>query len=936
MKMLLPLLMSAAMAAPADRPLLPFPATQKTLPNGLRVVIVPTGLPNIVSIQIPVQTGSRNEVEPGKSGFAHFFEHMMYRGTPEHPPEKYQAILTRSGARSNAFTSDDLTNYHTTFAREDLETILRIEADRFQNLSYPEAAFKTEARAVLGEYNKNSAEPLRKLFEVQRDAAFTTHTYKHTTMGFIKDVEDMPNQFEYSRVFFQRWYRPEHTALIVAGDVDPAQVLPLVEKYWGPWKAGQAAEVPIPREPAPRAPVYAHVPWSSPTLPWVTVAFHGPAFSDTSQDFAATDLALDLAFGPTSDLYRKLVEQEQRVDQLFADLPLRKDPPLLTVGARVKDAADAIYVRDEILRTFARMREQPPSGQRVSAAKSNARYGFVRRLDNTEAIASTLATFVSIERDYDTLNDYFRVYETLAPADLQRVSRLYFTDEGLVVTTLSQATLPAGIDKAPKLGSFADAPAGGALKVIAVPSQLPQLGVKLLFRAGSAHDPPGKEGLSALAGSMIAEAGSRALRVDEIRKALYPLAGSIDVQVDKEMTTFTLGIHRDNWAAFADLVLPMITAPGFREDDFQRLKDQQLNALTQDLRNNNEEELGKERLQANLFAGTPYAHPVLGTVAGIESISLDDVKGFVRRAYTRGGLTLGIAGDAPAEVRARLEKDLAALPAGGALPAPAGVAARKPRGREVEIVQKETRATAISFGHPIEVTRSHPDFPALSVARAWLGEHRASLSHLYDRIREVRGMNYGDYAYIEAFPRGMFQSFPDANLARRAQIFEVWIRPVSPENAHMALRIAVYELRRLIEDGLSQEDFEATRNYLAKNVYLLTATQDDQLGYRLDSDWYGIGEYTAYMRERLSKLTREQVNAAVRKHLSADDLSIVFITRDAQGLKDRLVSGAFSPIQYDAEKPAALLEEDKVIGALELGIRAEAVRVTAVDDVFAR
>ena len=123
--------------------LLPFKAVEATLPNGLHVIVVPTGFPNLVSLQIPVQTGSRNEVEPGKSGFAHFFEHMMFRGTKKYPPEAYQAILTRSGARQNAYTSDDLTNYHVTFARDDLETILALEADRFRNLAYPEEAFKT-------------------------------------------------------------------------------------------------------------------------------------------------------------------------------------------------------------------------------------------------------------------------------------------------------------------------------------------------------------------------------------------------------------------------------------------------------------------------------------------------------------------------------------------------------------------------------------------------------------------------------------------------------------------------------------------------------------------------------------------------------------------------------------------------------------------------
>jgi zinc protease len=133
---------SAAQSPGRSGPILPFDAAERTLSNGLRVIVLPTGFPNIVSLQIPVQTGSRNEVEPSKSGFAHFFEHIMFRGTKAFPPEAYQAVLTKAGARQNAFTSDDFTNYHTTFAREDLETILKIEADRFQNLDYSVEAFK--------------------------------------------------------------------------------------------------------------------------------------------------------------------------------------------------------------------------------------------------------------------------------------------------------------------------------------------------------------------------------------------------------------------------------------------------------------------------------------------------------------------------------------------------------------------------------------------------------------------------------------------------------------------------------------------------------------------------------------------------------------------------------------------------------------------------
>ena len=401
------------------------------------------------------------------------------------------------------------------------------------------------------------------------------------------------------------------------------------------------------------------------------------------------------------------------------------------------------------------------------------------------------------------------------------------------------------------------------------------------------------------------------------------------------MTTFTGVIHRDNWQRFMGIVLPQLTEPGFRQEDFTRLRDAQMNALVQDLRANNEEELGKERLQTDIFQGTPYGHVVLGTVAGIQAITLDDVKAFAQQMYTRATIVVGINGAISDDMLQHLQARLGVLPAGTARPR-VMVKAPPREGTFVDIIRKDTRATAISLGFPIAVTRAHPDYAALSVARAWLGEHRASSGRLYNRIREVRGMNYGDYAYIEAFPRGMFQFFPDPNIARQAQIFEIWIRPVVPVNAHMALRVAKYELDRLVKNGLTKEQFELTRTYLSKNVVVMTARQDQQIGYALDSRWYGIPDFTDYMRQQLRALTLDQVNAAIRKHLSSGTLTVVCIAQDADTLRDALVSDAFSPIKYDGEKPQALLDEDQAIGALKLGIPADHVTVTPVNEVFAR
>ena len=958
---------SVATVTPSSSDVLPFKATEATLENGLRVIIVPTGFPNIVSIQIPVQTGSRNEVEPGKSGFAHFFEHMMFRGTPKYSPEKFTAVMTRAGARNNASTSDDRTMYYATFAKDDLEQIIELMGDNFQNLSYAEPEFKTEAKAVLGEYNKNAAEPAFKLFELTRKTAFGTHTYGHTTMGFIEDIENMPNQFEYSKQFFDRWYRPEYTAIVVAGDVTPEEVLPLIRKHWGSWKPG-TYKASIPAEPPSTAPKYAHAVWPTPTNPLISVAFRNPAFSETIKDNAALDLVAGIYFGPTSDIYRKLVVTEQKLDNFSVSNSSNIDPGLFRITARLKDSRDAVYVRDEILRTVNRARSElvPPS--RLEDAKSAERYGFVRSLDNTGSIAATLAEYVKYGRSYATLNNVYRLYAALMPDDLRSAAARYFTDANLVVTSLSNTPLASDLAQQPLIGSLtrpADAvtTAGGdetrgALKakldaliardMKAVPatlpkldileqkSQLPQIATKLVFNAGSAYDPPGKEGLAALSAAMIAGAGSRDLTISEIRQLLYPMAGSFTGAADKELTTFTASIHKDNWHEFLHIVLDQLAKPGFRAEDFQRLKDRQLTALTQDLRSNNEEELGKERLQTNVFAGTRYGHHALGTVAGIKAITLDDVKAFVRDHYTLGDLKVGLSGDVPDGFVQVTSAILSALPAGKPAPRPAPFAVKRPRGMEVEIIRKDTRSTAISFGLPIVVTRSHPDFAALSIVRSYLGEHRMANAQLYQRIRAVRGMNYGDYAYIEAFPGGMFRFFPGANIVRRNQLFEVWIRPVEPQNAHMALRIATAELQRLIDNGISQPDFENTRDYLMKNVYVMTATQDAQLGYGLDSKWYGTPEFTSYMRNALSKLTRRQVNDAIRRHLSATDLSVVIITKDAEALRDALVADAFSPIKYDSEKPADLLAEDKVIGARRLAIKPGNVKITPVEEVFAR
>jgi len=422
-------------AGPAQK-VFPYSYDQHDFPNGLRLITIPTDYPNVVALFIVVQTGSRNEVEPGKSGFAHLFEHMMFRGTKLNPPEKYEATLKQAGAASNAYTSDDLTAYHTTFSKEDLDEMLSIEADRFENLEYSPATLKTESLAVLGEYNKNSAAPTQKLFEVLRDTAFDKHTYKHTTMGFLQDVQDMPRQYEYSKQFFSRYYRPEYTTIIVAGDVKPARTEALVAKYWGDWKRG-AYKAQVEAEPAQTGPRSKHINWTSPTLPWVAMGYRAPAYSDTLKDAAALDLIGYLGFSENSELYERLLIQDQKVDYLEADYSGHVDPYLFTILARVKKPQEIKPVEDDLLATCNGFRDTLVNAERLKEVQQHLRYQFALGLSNSEAIAGTVARFVALRRTPETINRLYQLYDRITPEDIRAAARKYFVETGRTVVTLT-------------------------------------------------------------------------------------------------------------------------------------------------------------------------------------------------------------------------------------------------------------------------------------------------------------------------------------------------------------------------------------------------------------------------------------------------------------------------------------------------------------------
>jgi len=421
-----------------EEKLLPYSITTTQLKNKLNVVTVEYPSPGLASFYIVLRVGSREEVEAGKTGFAHFFEHMMFRGTKNHTKEAYNKILKSVGAAANANTWLDRTVYHMTGNAEKLETMFMLEADRFMNLAYSEQDFKVEAGAVKGEYTKNYASPYQQLNEKAVATAFKNHTYGHTTMGYWEDVVDMPNQFDYSKQFFDRFYRPEYATILVVGDVKPEQVEALSEKYFGMWETGSYAPS-IPTEAAQTATRYAHVQKDN-FPPYLSLRFVGPAFNAEAVDNAALDVIAKILFSEKSDLYKDLVVKEQKVYGIGGGGFYTRDPYLWSVSSSFKDPNAMQEVKDRVMAALEKIKSEPVSEKLLKETVSNLKYSTAMTLDSPSNIAEELSYFIWVSGSPYALNTFYAQYDKLTPEDIMQTAQKYFTANRLTVATIGPDT----------------------------------------------------------------------------------------------------------------------------------------------------------------------------------------------------------------------------------------------------------------------------------------------------------------------------------------------------------------------------------------------------------------------------------------------------------------------------------------------------------------
>ncbi|WP_242927024.1 M16 family metallopeptidase [Pontibacter vulgaris] len=478
--------------------------------------------------------------------------------------------------------------------------------------------------------------------------------------------------------------------------------------------------------------------------------------------------------------------------------------------------------------------------------------------------------------------------------------------------------------------------------------------IKLMFKNGSMSDPKGKEGLTYTTAEMITESGTKDMTTAQIKDKLFPMAAGYSANVDKEVTTFTFEVHQDFLNEFYPIVRGLLLTPAFAEEDFKRVLSNQQNYVDQVIRASSDEEYSKKALEDLLFRGTNYQHTPEGTSAGVKSITLDDVKNHWRQYFTRNNVMIGIAGNYSQDFLNKVKADVAQL--SEVKPnIPLAGQPNRPNGVQVEIIQKsDALGSAVFTGMPLPVTRSANDFAALMVANSYLGEHRKSYGKLYDKIRTTRSMNYGDYSYIEWYDNGGSYQLPNPGVPRTSNYFALWLRPVqiaeglkqqyaelkdiNVGHAHFALRLAVREVDNLIKNGMTAEEFELTRKFLRSYMKLYIQTEEKQLGFLMDSRFYGRQNYIQEMDRLLAKLTVDDVNKAVKKYWQVDNMFVTVVTDDseAEPLKQALLNNTPSPMSYSnlvkEGLPKEVLAEDAEIANYKLNVKD--VKIVDSKDTF--
>jgi zinc protease len=778
----------AALAQPTPSPgaaVPPISFTVRTLPNGLKVYASVDKTTPDVTVQVFYGVGSKDD-PPGRSGFAHLFEHLMFKGSRDMPPEFLDRLTEDVGGENNASTWDDFTEFHEVIPANHLQRLLWAEAERMSSLVVDEANFKSERQVVEEELRQRVlADPYGRLFALALpEASFRVHPYHRPGIGSIEDLD--ASSLADVRAFHATYYRPDDASLIVVGNFDPKDLDRWVDAYFGP--------IPTPARPVPRVDAV-EPPRSGPgtydahgpnvPLPAIAITWLGPARS--SPDSPALQIAeAILGQGDSSRLNLDLVHDQQLASQVFADADLKLQPGAFEIGAVLSDGKSLGQGETALRAEVGWLREELVGEAELSRAKNQLIAQALRERETVEGRGQALGMAIGMENEAAAANQEIPRLQAVTAADVQRVARLYLADDKrMVIRYQAESAKPAGQATAPppsdlKISNVltpdvplpvALAPEGqrqpppmpgtpvkavlptpveralpnGLRVIVAKSTDLPMVTAELTVGAGGAADPARRAGLANLTASLLVK-GAAGRSAAEVARDVEALGGSLDEGASWDGSKVTLNVLAANLDKAAPILADVVRRPTLSADELERLRRQASDDLKVDLQDPGE--LGRYAAAVAVFGGTPYGHVLGGTPASLKRIAQTDVQAFHARWYRPDNAILVLTGDIEPEQGFALAERVFGDWKAPAEPLPKPKAVTPLGAPEVIVIDLPgTGQASVGLAMPAIARKDARFFDAI-VANAILGGGYSA--RLNQEIRIKRGLSYGAASAIDA------------------------------------------------------------------------------------------------------------------------------------------------------------------------------------------
>lgn len=848
------------------------------LANGLKVLLVENHAAPVVSTLIVYRVGSRNEAV-GYTGSTHFLEHMLFKGTPTFNKTRGTQIaqsLQAQGARFNATTWLDRTNYFETLPADQLELALRIEADRMRNSFVADADRKSEMTVVRNELERGENNPDRVMWQQLFSHAFQAHPYHHPTIGWRSDVEGVPTAR--LKKFYEDFYYPNNATLILVGDFQSTQALELVNRHFGPL---EPSKEPIPEvytvEPPQQGERRFTIQRPGP-LGIVNMGFRVPPLAH-ADSYALDLLNALLSKGVTSRLYQALVEKQLAVSSSSSNVQLR-DPGLFVLSAKLASGISHEKAEKALWQVIETLQKQPPTVAELDKVKAQIRAESIFSRHGTLELASDLGEYEAMA-DWRYMVTYLDRIAQVTPADIQRVAKTYFQPQNRTVGWfVPQAAQEVNVNQrdtqyqqvseegsSTQVNRQSSTPVQrfplGAGQLIIQENHLDQtVAIHGTILAGSIHDPAGKHGLALLTADML-DQGTRRRNKLTLARQLESMGSQLSFSADLERVQITGRCLAENLPATLELLFEMLQQPAFPAEELAKLKKQTMDRLRQQL--DNTDALARDLLYTTLYpAGHPHAVSLEQQLAEIEKLTPADVQQFYQAHYGSNQMVLTVVGDVKTEqvvqqAQAAVKgwkSDNLTLIAVPEVPS-------QTQGRRVIKTLKEKANVSIALGIQTDLRLGTADYFPAMLANHALGQSSLS-SRLGLRVRDELGLTYGIFSY-----------FPDPG--RTAGPWVVGVT-TNPANVDKTLDATKEVVRKYLQEGISPRELELAKSSMIGS-YLVGLSTNPDLAERLtDIAFYGLGDnYITERRNKIQAVTLEQVNAAIRKYFDPDRLSTVIV-----------------------------------------------------------